>query len=71
MKKRILAWIALIIFIALMVNLMFIQYMVTESICILILYLLFFFYYSSKQNTGRDNSPANTAPDEDSSKTEE
>lgn len=29
------------------------------------------FYYSSKQNTGRDNSPANTAPDEDSSKTEE
>lgn len=50
MKKRILAWIALILFLALFVNVLFIHYRVTESLTILMLYALFFFFYKKRMD---------------------
>ena len=59
MRKRILAWIALIVFLLLFVNVLFIHYRVTESVTILMLYVLFFFYYKRRQDNTEDNTEFN------------
>lgn len=67
MRRRVLAWIALIVFLALFINILFIHYRVTESATILMLYVLFFFYYKKRQDR-TDSFPSvekdNSEPDE-------
>lgn len=46
--KRVLAWIALIFFLFIVVNILFIHVYVTESATIFLLYVLFFFFGSRK-----------------------
>lgn len=55
MKKRILAWTALVIFVLILINLMFIHYHVTESLMICILYALFFFFYGKREENRNYN----------------
>lgn len=57
MKKRIRAWVALIVFLLLFINVLFIHYRVTESVIILLFYVLFFFIIK------RRNNAENYAPD--------
>lgn len=51
MRKRILAWAALLFFLLIVINMMFIHYRVTETLTIFLLYVLFFFFYSKRQST--------------------
>ena len=41
MKRRILAWIALIVFLVLFINLLFFHYRSTETLVIMLFYVLF------------------------------
>lgn len=50
MKRRIIAWIALVIFIAIVINILFIHIYVTESVIIFMLYFLFFFFVYNKNS---------------------
>jgi predicted membrane protein len=73
LRKRILAWIALVIFILIMVNMMFIHYRVTESITVFLLYVLFFFYYDKRQRNGEfytSGSPENNGDPDDKSESD-
>lgn len=65
-RKRIIAWIALIFFIAIVVNILFVHVYVTESVTIFMLYFLFFFFWYNKKNTDVNKSitPENMEDDE-------
>lgn len=62
MLKRILAWIALIFFLFIVVNILFIHVYVTESATVFLLYVLFFFF-GSKRNLFQKSSGSNITPE--------
>jgi len=57
--KRLLAWTALVIFFLVLVNIFFIQYRVTESLTIFMLYALFFFFLN-RQHDKREYNDSDT-----------
>ena len=61
-RRRIIAWIALILFIAIVVNILFIHVYVTESVIVFICYALFFFFVYNKDSFL--NSSVNTQDNE-------
>lgn len=77
MKKRILAWIALIVFVALLVNVMFIHYHVTESLTIMMFYVLFLIYKKRQDNAvgfteeNKTDEPENSAITDEEKETDE
>lgn len=70
MLKRVLAWIALIFFLFIVVNILFIHVYVTESATIFLLYVLFFFF-SSKRNLFQTPAGGNINPEPSGDKTGE
>ncbi len=49
-KRRIIAWVALVLFIAIVANILFIHVYVTESAIIFLLYVIFFFFIYNKNS---------------------
>ena len=49
-KRRIIAWIALVFFIVIVANILFIHVYVTESVIVFMLYALFFFFVHNKNS---------------------
>jgi len=71
MKRRIIAWIALIIFIAIVINILFINIYVTESVIVFMLYFLFFFFVRNKNSFLYKKPELNESEtEEDNEKTE-
>lgn len=54
MKRRILAWIALIVFLVLFINLLFFHYRSTETLVIMLFYVLFLIMKKRADNAERD-----------------
>ncbi|NLY17962.1 MAG: hypothetical protein GX045_03175 [Clostridiaceae bacterium] len=50
MKQRIIAWIALVLFLLIVINILFIHIYVTESVIVFMLYFFYFFFVRNRNS---------------------